>query len=155
MKKVSKIVLLELVLLAVIFGVVFYFGGGFNNSVGTGYSFVNFENAHQIYIDDNPDFDSPEKIGEDEIELSPGTYYWRAEGLLGESEEGSFSVDNSVIIRMKIKDGDAVLENIGDVPIDLAEKRGGVIIGKMVIAVNDSVIIENVNEDSVFEASQK
>lgn len=154
-KKISKILVVELVLLGIIFGLLFLFYPNENRGNVEGYSFLKFSNIDTLLIDESPNFSSPKKVSEEEIKLAPGTYYWKAFGLLGESQEGNFSVNSSVIINMKIIDSDAILENKGDIPIEVNENRQGVIIGKMIIEVNESKVVKEVNEKSVFEAKGK
>lgn len=105
-------------------------------------TFFKFRNAHTILVDDNKDFSSPEKITDREIELDPGKYYWKAVGILGESEQGNFSIDSRVVVSMKVEERKAYVKNEGNVPVNATEKRGGVITGRMVIEEGEEEVVE-------------
>lgn len=115
--------------------------------------FFKFTNAHAILIDDNPDFTSPEKISDKVIKLKPGSYYWKAVGILGESETGNFTVNSEVIINIEIDDGETTVTNQGNVPVNATKKQGGVIIGNMIIEMKDKEVFGN-EENITIEARQ-
>jgi hypothetical protein len=62
-----------------------------------------FENADTIYIDDNMNFTSPEKIYVEnglEVKLEPGTYYWKIEGVF-ESEIRKFTILSRIDLQLR------------------------------------------------------
>jgi len=62
-----------------------------------------FERADVIFIDDNMNFTSPEKIYVENdlvVRLEPGTYYWKIEGVF-ESEIRKFTILSQVDLRLR------------------------------------------------------
>jgi hypothetical protein len=62
-----------------------------------------FERADVIYIDDNMNFTSPEKIHVENdlvVRLKPGTYYWKIEGVF-ESEIRKFTILSQVDLKLR------------------------------------------------------
>ena len=68
------------------------------NDAHTNSNFVRFEwlGASSALVDGNPEFTSPVEITKqnNEVELKPGTYYWKA----GLSEVRSFTIDSEVSV---------------------------------------------------------
>ncbi len=62
-----------------------------------------FENVETIYIDDNPEFTSPDKFKVQKdllIRLEPGIYYWKAQGLK-ESEVRKLEIKSKIDLKLK------------------------------------------------------
>jgi len=152
MKRATKVILVEAVIFFLLIGGLFLFtpkilGVEREDKL----TFFKFSNAYAILIDDNPEFTSPEKINDKAMKLNPGKYYWKAIGLLGESETGDFNIDSEVIISVDIED--KTLKNEGNVPINVDKKTGGVISGNMIIEINEKKQFGN-ELNVTFEASQ-
>ncbi len=75
------------------------------------------EKADRILIDDNINFTSPESYGFGDglvINLKPGTYYWKAVGVL-ESEIRTLTINSEINLRLrKLEDGDFAVVNAGN-----------------------------------------
>src|SRR3989338_960683 len=73
-----------------------------------------FEKADRLYISTSRDFSDAQAItGENEkISLSPGTYYWKVEGL-GESEIRMLTILDSVALEVRRHDGGIEVVNVG------------------------------------------
>lgn len=152
--KTMKVLILEVGLFAlIVFGLLFLTPkiNGVDNQDRI--TFFKFANAHAILVDDNPDFSSPEQINEGAVKLKPGEYYWKAIGVLGESKVGIFSIDSEVIISMNITSNRTFIINKGNVPVNLTQKKDGVISGNMIIDVNSQEEFSNDIEE--FEARQQ
>lgn len=153
-KKTTKMFVIEAILLFLIIGGLLFFTPKITNvNENNKITFFKFTNAYAVLIDDNPDFSSPEKIGEKEVKLNPGEYYWKAIGILGESETGNFTIDSEVVINMNINNETTTIENKGNVPVNLTRKTGSIISGNMIIEVNKNQEFETENNIS-FEAKQ-
>ncbi|MBS3089883.1 hypothetical protein J4461_03335 [Candidatus Pacearchaeota archaeon] len=79
------------------------------------------ERGSSILIDDNADFSSPERIFFEDnlsINLKPGMYYWRAEGIIN-SKIYKLKVDSSVNLELKKSENSYELFNAGNVPINV------------------------------------
>lgn len=84
------------------------------------------ENAEVILIDDNLEFTSPQEyvVSDDlEIKLEPGTYYWKAKGLL-ESDIRRLTINSVVDLRLKKRDKGYDLVNAGNVVLDVDVYNG-------------------------------
>ena len=81
-----------------------------------------FENANKILIDDSLDFTSPDEIyAEDNllINLKPGVYYWRTEGIL-KSEIRRLTIQSEVNLKLKeLENGSYELVNAGNVVLNV------------------------------------
>jgi hypothetical protein len=114
-----------------------------------------FERADVIYIDDNINFTSPEKIfveNDLEVKLSPGVYYWKIEGVfeseirrltilshiglkLKESGYEYYEVVNAGNIALNVEVYDENDTHVGDVRLDVDES--GKVGGSKFIGVGD------------------
>jgi len=84
-----------------------------------------FKNAQIILIDDNQKFVSPLEINLENsganATLEPGTYYWKAVGIL-ESSVKELTVESRV--GLEINQEKLTLRNIGNVPLNLTLENG-------------------------------
>jgi hypothetical protein len=100
-----------------------------------------FEKADLILIDDNLDFSSPEKIyAEDDliINLKPGKYYWKIEGVL-ESEVRELTIQSEVNLKLNnAKNGNYEVLNGGSVKLDVDIYNGGNLVGRTVLDIDEN-----------------
>ena len=109
-----------------------------------------FENADQLIIATNPDFENPIILDETrEIELPPGTYYWKAKGLLRESEIRDFTIVTHVAVRLGENGERYILSNEGNVDLNITSGENS----SVAIIVGDSQEFEKINQS--FEGRQK
>jgi len=80
----------------------------------------NIEKAESILIDDNADFSSPREYLVEEglhIRLEPGTYYWKAKGVL-KSEVHTLTVKTLIDLELQtVGDGGYAVRNSGNVAV--------------------------------------
>jgi hypothetical protein len=159
-KKRQKIIIAaQLIFLIGIFSLVYLIAPHTNypkNNAMLGYSIVNFDiaNTNIILIDDNPEFSSPMKINLKErnttrIFLEPGTYYWKAVGVL-ESSVKKFTVMSEVSLELK----NSSLKNTGDVPINITKKSMGTMTGLVILDVGAEYVANNTEEKIIYQGEQ-
>jgi len=155
MKKMATTIIIEATILFLIIGSLLFLTPKITN-VGEQdkITFFKFTNAYAVLVDDNPEFSSPQKIEERAVKLNPGEYYWKAVGILGESEMGNFTIDSEVVINMNINKDVTTIDNEGNTPVNLTKRTGSIISGNMIIDVNDEQEFEN-GDNLSFEARQK
>jgi hypothetical protein len=112
-------------------------------------------NANVILVDDNPDFSSPVKIDVSEIEgkdvvFDAGTYYWKAEGVLGSSKR-KFTITSNV--GLEIDEENSSLENVGNVPVNVTEETPDGEKGLAIIGVESEYPV-NLTNGSVYRGEQ-
>jgi len=103
-----------------------------NNSI-----LFSFEKANAILIDDNLNFTSPEKIYVKDnlvINLMPGIYYWKIEGILKESEVRELTIKSEVNLKLKEAGEKIEVVNAGNtiLNVDIYDKKiytGSVVLG--------------------------
>ena len=152
--KAKKIIFVDAIILILIIGGLFLLTPKIIGTISKDrLTFFKFTNAYAILIDDNPDFSSPKEVTEEAMKLNPGQYYWKAIGVLGESEMGNFSIDSEVIVNMRIDRENITIHNKGNVPINVEESAGQIIFGNMIIDINEKEEFEN-KLNATFEVSQ-
>jgi len=152
--KAKKIIFVDAIILILIIGGLFLLTPKIIGTISKDrLTFFKFTNAYAILIDDNPDFSSPKEVTEEAMKLNPGQYYWKAIGVLGESEMGNFSIDSEVIVNMRIDRENITIHNKGNVPINVKEDTRQIISGKMIIEINEKEEFEN-KLNATFEISQ-
>ena len=114
-----------------------------------------FKNANVILVDDNPDFSSPVKIDLSELEgksvsFEAGTYYWKAEGILG-SLKRKFTINSNV--GLEIIEENSSLKNVGNVPLNVTEKTQSGTVGLAILDVEVEYPIEN-NSNVTYRGEQ-
>lgn len=100
-----------------------------------------FEKADRILIDDNMEFSSPTEIYVEDnlvINLKPGVYYWKVDGLL-ESEVRRLEIVSEVDLKLKMIDGGESYEvvNSGNVVLDVDVYENGTFREKVVLDVDE------------------
>ncbi len=113
----------------------------------TGAVLFNFEKGDKLYIDDNSKFTSPEifVVSKDMlINLNPGTYYWKVEGILP-SEIRQFTITSYVELRIReTRDGRGYeLVNGGNERLNVDVYEGGSLTGSFILEREDEKNIEN------------
>jgi len=82
-----------------------------------------FENAEKVFISTDEDFSTQIVLEKDsKIELLPGTYYWKAKGLFGESETSNFTILSKVVLNLKEKNESFVLSNRGNQDLNVTKE---------------------------------
>jgi len=100
-----------------------------------------FEKADRLYISTSRDFSDAQAItGENEkISLSPGTYYWKVEGL-GESEIRMLTILDSVALEVRRHDGGIEVVNVGSETLNVEVFDNAVKVDSFNVTNEDSVI---------------
>jgi len=110
------------------------------------------ENGEELVISTSLDFTSPIILNEgSETDLPPGTYYWKVRNWLRESEVGSFTIESSVGLNLRKGNEKNLLENSGNVPVDVTKKKGG-ITTQIPVDVGKSLEVEK--DNSSYEGRQ-
>lgn len=106
-----------------------------------------FDNADKLIIATNSEFKDPIVLKETRsIELPPGTYYWKAKGLLFESETRNFTIVTHVALKLEGSEEGLVLSNIGNVDLNITNNETS-----FIMDVGDSELVEN----GTFEGGQR
>jgi len=103
-----------------------------------------FENGNLILIDDNLDFSSPTRINVEDnilINLKPGIYYWKVEGVLS-SEIRRLTINSEVDLRIRLSDESYEVVNGGNVVLDVEYYEEGRFVGKETLDVDESGFLE-------------
>jgi len=145
-KKISRtskvVIAVQLIIVVIAFGLVLMFWPRTdyprNGAVIHG-RVVDFEikNADFIIIDDNPDFTSPSRIdltddkNKIRVMLEPGTYYWKIIGIF-EGGIQKFVIPSEVGLKLN----DSILENTGNVPVNVSKQSDSGISGLIIIDVS-------------------
>jgi hypothetical protein len=76
--------------------------------------FSAFGTSKNILLDDTPSFSSPLLVRENEaITLTPGTYYWKTEGI---SLVSTFTIISTVALEIGEANEEQQITNVGNVP---------------------------------------
>ena len=105
-----------------------------NNSI-----LFSIEKADVILIDDNPEFTSPEKVYVKDnlvINLKPGTYYWKAEGIV-ESEVKRLTINSEVNLKLKNLGENYVIVNAGNTRLDVDIYNGTSLIDSIELDIDE------------------
>lgn len=160
MTKISKVFLVAqaVFLLSVFFFVIFLSPNASyprDNTI-VGYNIIEFDfnNAEFVLIDDNPDFTSPIKFDLKErnttkIMLEPGTYYWKAVGIL-ESTVRKFIIDSEVGLELKNQS----LKNTGNVILNVTEKTKEDVSGLFILEVDVEYIVNETDNKTNYRGEQ-
>ena len=110
-----------------------------NNSV-----LFSFEKGNTILIDENIDFSSPVRIDVKDsviINLKPGVYYWKIEGI-GESKVRQLTIKSNVELMIKqVKDSYGVV-NAGNVNLDVGFYEKGKFLRNDTLGIDESKKVE-------------
>jgi hypothetical protein len=130
MKKRMKIVVgIELIVITLIFVYVLV---NSPTAIGPPSGFVvrdmnfsfDFKNAEVIILATNPNFENPIILRETkEIELPPGTYYWKVKSWMRESEIKNFTILSHVALKLNEENDGYILSNIGNVDLNITETQ--------------------------------
>ena len=152
MNKHIKIIIAQVIFLAIISSAVYLIYPKTNVEVdGT---IVNFKsiNANVVVISENPDFSNPYYLDMTRrkiisFDLEPGTYYWKASNNYIEGLKKELKIESE--IGMEIKrggEGEARLENIGNVKINITKSDDGIMVGHIILSPDDEEEIEDKGE---------
>lgn len=99
-----------------------------------------FEKADSVLIDDNLEFSSPTKINVEDnlvINLKPGVYYWKVEGLV-DSDVRRLEIVSEIDLKLKeIEEGYEVV-NSGNIILNVYVYEDGIFKEKVVLNVDES-----------------
>jgi hypothetical protein len=148
MKKHIKIIAVQFLFLILI-GIIIYMLYPKTNAVVNG-NFVKFNsiNANVIVISENPDFSNPRYIemqGRNNIsfDLKPGKYYWKSDNGIIEGLKNEFIIDSEVGLGINRTENESNLVNIGNVKINITKTKNGMMVGHIILDVEESEKIED------------
>jgi len=100
------------------------------------------EKAESLLVDDNLEFSSPDEyLIEDgmKIDLKPGTYYWKAVGVL-DSEIRTLTIRSEVSLELREIEGDGFgVVNAGNVRLNVDVYNGTELVESVKLGVNEEV----------------
>jgi len=102
-----------------------------------------FNKADLIFIDDNLEFTSPEKIYAQDnliINLKPGKYYWKVEGLAGtDSDVREFTILSEVNLKLRESvSGKFEIINAGNTELNVDVYEDGKQTGNIILNVDET-----------------
>lgn len=158
--RMSKIIILaQIVFIISIFSLGYLFAPHARypkNNALIGYNIIEFDldNTDIILIDDNPDFSSAMEINLKErnttkILLEPGTYYWKAVGVL-ESSVKKFTITSEVGLELK----NSSLRNVGDVPLNVTKNDEEGITGLIILDVEVEYVVNDTENKTIYQGEQ-
>jgi len=106
-----------------------------NNSI-----LFSFEKANVILIDDNLNFTSPEKIYVTDnliINLKPGVYYWKIEGIIKESEVRELTIKSEVNLKLKESGETFEVVNAGNTQLNVDIYDKNLYTGSVILKVDE------------------
>lgn len=153
MKTNKKIIIAQIIFLAIVGIVLFVLYPKADVSLEGNAVKINAGNANVIIISENPDFSNPRfiEVGKEEtvVNLEAGTYYWKASNNYIEGLKKSFTIDSEVGMGIKEYGEGSELENIGNVKINVTKNKEGIMVGHIILEPDESEEIENENEEYV------
>jgi len=103
------------------------------------------EKAESLLIDDNLDFTTPDEyLVEDgmKIDLKPGTYYWKAVGVL-DSEIRTLTIKSEVSLELKEIEGDGYgVFNAGNVRLNVDVYNGTSLVERVKLGINEEADVD-------------
>ena len=126
-----------------------------NQSLDNGVVDCKFRNANLILVDDNPDFRNPmeidlSKLNKTGVRFNPGTYYWKAVGLI-ESNSQEFTINPNV--GLELNEENSSLKNVGNVPLNVSEKTDSGKTGLVILDVQVDYPVEMENK-TIYQGEQ-
>lgn len=128
------------------------------SSVSVNGDFVKFSsiNADVIMISENPDFSNPRYINFSEAKnltynLSPGTYYWKADNGIIKGFSNKFTIDSKVEMKIERNENETNLVNIGNVKINVSKDQEGTIVGHVILSPEQA---EKIEDSGVYTGRQ-
>jgi len=110
------------------------------------------QNGEEVLISTNLNFDNSIVLKEgSEADLPPGIYYWKVRNWLRESKVQSFTIQSNVGLNLRRGSEKDLLENAGNVPVDVTKKKGGITTG-IPLDVGESKDVEK--DNSSYEGSE-
>ncbi|MFA7707770.1 MAG: hypothetical protein WCX73_02365 [Candidatus Pacearchaeota archaeon] len=114
-----------------------------------------FKNANVILVDDNEEFSSPKMLNVSDsnfvgIGMTPGKYYWKAVGNI-ESFSREFVIGSKV--GLELNKEESTLKNVGNVEINVSEKRSSGISGLVILDVEVEYPV-NLTNDTIYRGEQ-
>lgn len=141
----KKIIMIEIIFLVIIGISIFIFYPKMKIEVNGSNLNFNSINANAVLISDNAEFSDARyvEIGKGEevnLNLKPGTYYWKASNNYLEGMKQKIEIDSEV--GMKIEN-ESELVNIGNVKINVTKNKDGELIGHVILEPEQAEKIEN------------
>jgi len=142
---------LQIIFLMIVLVSVIYLYPRANVNVNGNAVNLNSINAKLIMISENPDFSNPRYIDLSEIknqnlDLAPGKYYWKADNGIIEGFSGEFVIPTEVSLAINKTENDSDLVNIGNVKINITKEKGGVMVGRIILSPDESKKIDDNGE---------
>jgi hypothetical protein len=111
------------------------------------------QNGQEVLLSVYEDFRDYVVLTENsEVNLAPGTYYWKVRNNFVESEMRIFTVQSHVGLRIKEGENSSKLINSGNVDIEVEKKTDSKVTG-LILGVNEIKEVEK--DNSTYEGSQK
>lgn len=156
-KKIERIALgVQAILVLALLGYVYFSSVPEAGSVIVGKSILEpdivlyVNQGEELYLSTNENFDNSLVVKEgDELQLPPGTYFYKVKNWLRESEVQTFTIESKVGLNLYNRPEGYELENSGNVDLDIQGEKSG-ITGSL--GVDESI---DVKEDDTYEGKQK
>jgi hypothetical protein len=111
------------------------------------------ENGQKVLLSVYEDFRDYVVLTESsEVNLAPGTYYWKVKNNFVESEMRTFTIQSHVGLRIKEGENSSKLINSGNVDVEVEKKADSRVTG-LILGVNEIKEVEK--DNSTYEGSQK
>lgn len=111
------------------------------------------ENGQEVLLSIYEDFRDYAVLNENsEVNLAPGTYYWKVRNNFIESEMRIFTIKGNIGLRIIEGENSSNLINSGNVDLDVEKKTGQKVTG-FILGINEIKKIEK--DNSTYEGSQK
>jgi hypothetical protein len=98
------------------------------------------DNANVLFVDDNIDFTTPEEYSLEDglkINLKPGTYYWKAVGVL-ESKVRTLTINSEVNLKLEFNNGSYNVVNAGNIRLNIDVYNGTELVDRVKLDVAQS-----------------
>jgi len=159
MNKHIKIIMAQVLFLAVAFIVIYLLYPKINLDVEGNNVNFNSINSNVIIISENPDFSNPRYIDINEgknlsFNLKPGKYYWKSGNSIIEGLKKEFEIKSEVgmEINNQTNENNSELVNVGNVRVNVTKTKEGVMVGHIILEPDESEKIEN--KDEKYEGMQ-
>ncbi|MEK6927533.1 MAG: hypothetical protein AABX11_03810 [Nanoarchaeota archaeon] len=99
-----------------------------------------FEKGNIIYLDDNIEFTSPEKISAENnliINLKPGVYYWKVEGVV-KSETRTLTIKSEIDLRLREAGEFYEVVNSGNTRLKVDIYNNNTLVGNVILESDES-----------------
>ena len=109
--------------------------------------------GEEILISPNEDFENPIILKQDsDLQLPPGTYYWKIKNWLRESKVSTFIIETNVGLSLYNRPENYELENSGNVDLDVTKNKAG-ITSDIPLETGESIEVEK--DDSEYIGGQR